>query len=76
MAHPLGGGLGVHAEAGRGQLQRASLMQNFSSQLLSLMNHKSGILVIVHSFLRRSLLLITISFSDPVRMDNLVKLHI
>jgi hypothetical protein len=32
--------------------------------------------VIVHSFLRSLLLLDTISFSDLVRMDNLLKLHI
>ncbi|MGO8720141.1 MAG: hypothetical protein ACLQMO_13120 [Acidobacteriaceae bacterium] len=55
---------------------KIALTSGTLSQLLSLMNHKSGILVIVHSFLRRLLLLITISFSDPVRMDNLVKLHI
>jgi len=74
-AHPLGGRLGAHVEAGRGQLQRASLIKNFSGQLLSLMDHKSGILVIVHSFLRSSLLLNTISFSDPVRMDNLLIIY-
>ena len=48
-AYPLGGGLGAHVEAGRGQLQRASLQKNFSGQLLSTMNRQSGILVIVHS---------------------------
>ena len=43
---PLGGRLGAYVEAGRGQLQRASLLENFSGQLLSLMNHKSGILMV------------------------------
>jgi hypothetical protein len=57
-------------------LQRVIPFQDKSSQTLSTVNRQSGILVIVHStsFLETSGL-VTFSFSDPDRMDNLLKLH-
>jgi len=72
---PLGRGLRRDAEAGRGQLQRHPLLQNSSGQQLSTPDRQSGILVIVHSVSFSKLLVRTISFYDPVRMDNLLRLH-
>jgi hypothetical protein len=45
------------------------------SRLFSTMNHKSGILVIVHSVPPRKLIRCRTSFAQSVRADNLLRLH-
>jgi hypothetical protein len=74
-AHPLGRRLRAYAEAGRGQLQRHPLLHNSSRKLLSTMNRKSGILVIVHSIPPVTLIRRRTSFAQSDRMDNLLKHH-
>ena len=75
--HPFRRRLLADAEAGRGQLQRQALLQNPSGELLSTMNRKSGILMmVVHLVPPIKPIRRRTSFSQSERMDNLLKLHI
>ena len=67
--------LRADVKAGRSLLQRQTLFHNTDRQLLSTMNRKSGILVIVHPIPPIKLIRHRTSFSQLDRMDNLLKLH-
>ena len=62
-------------EEDNSHLQRKPLLQNSFRKLLSTMNRKSGILVIVHSIPPGKLIRRRTSFSQSDRMDNLLRHH-